>query len=342
MKKLSTSIFSLFFLLFSLSAKDITDYGFHFSLILFPFYTYEHGFLNEYVYTTDYNDQEYKLSELNWPVRNHTLGFAADFGWKWISLDARCSFGLNGSSASMFDSDWQNNSDHSMKTEFSISENTQNNFISFEYGLKGNIPLTPESNSSVLSLSYKPSVKYAYSYYSFSARNGEGWYGSKHSPIVPYDSPDATHYEKGQLCGIDYVREHQNVFIGQGFSCKLFDCLNFEVNADISVYSLIKSVDTHFSNMESTSGTDYLDIMQGYFDFYRFSASISYNFIKDFYIGADYTFTLQTLIQGANYRKPYGNSRYTRDTSVISGSSAQVHSLTLYMKFALKDTYFIF
>ena len=339
MKKLSTSIFSLFFLLFSLSAKDITDYGFHFSLTLFPFYTYEHGFLNEYVYTTDYNDQEYKLSELNWSVRNHTLGFAADFGWKWISLDARCSFGLNGSSASMFDSDWQNNSDHSMKTEFSISENTQNNFISFEYGLKGNIPLTPEKNSSVVSLSYKPSVKYAYSYYSFSARNGEGWYGNK---IVPYDSPSATHYEKGQLCGIDYVREHQNVFIGQGFNCKLFDCLNFDVNADISVYSLIKSVDTHFSNMDSTAGTDYLDVMQGYFDFYRFSASISYNFIKDFYIGADYTFTLQTLIQGANYRKPYGNSRYTRDTSVISGSSAQTHSFTIYIKLALKDTYFIF
>ena len=134
MKKNILTFFSLFLLLFSLSAKDITDYGFHFSLLPFPFYTYEHGTLNEYVFDIDSSDNQYKLSELNWSVRNNTLGFGADFGWKWISLEARCSFGLNGPSANMFDSDWQNQSDHSMKTEFSISDNTQNNFISFEFG----------------------------------------------------------------------------------------------------------------------------------------------------------------------------------------------------------------
>ena len=343
-RKLSLGIL-FFFIILSVSATSFEDSGFHISAA--PLYSFEFGQLDEFVFSKDFKNIDYKLSELNWDVRNHSIGLSADFGWKWISVGTTLIFGLSSESGSMLDSDWQNNFDHSMKTNFSISENTLNKFSNFEFILKGIIPVTPESKADIFTISVIPSLIYNYAYYNFSANNAEGWYGTTKdtglSYIVPYDSENAKHYEKGTLCGIDYIREYNKIFIGAGVDFSFIKKINLFVNFDISVYSLINSLDTHYSDMNKYIGKKYLDKMQGTFQTMRFSASLNYNFYKEFYICADYLFTYQALTQGITYVSySLTNSSYELLKGDYSGSAASTHRFSIYVKLALGNKYFLY
>ena len=344
MKKIFFFGFLIFFLTFSMCAEKFTEAGFHISFS--PVYSFELGQLDEFVFSKDSMENEYKLSELNWDLQNHYLGISADFGWKWISIGTNASLGFSGNSGNMLDSDWQDNSNHSIKTNFSISDNSIKSSGSFEIRLKGILPVTPESKADIFAIKVIPSVTYHYSYHSFSANNAEGWYGdSGHTgkTSVPYDSEYAKHYEKGTLCGIDYLREQNKVFIGTGVDFNFIKRFNLFLNFDISVYSSINSLDTHYGNLNKTTGKMFLDKMQEAFKTIRFSASLNYNFYKDFYICADYLFTHQELAQGISYAKySLTDTSYKLDETVTSGSVASTHRFSIYVKIALGNQYFLY
>ena len=344
MKRLFTFVFIACFLTLSLFANSFTDAGFHFSIK--PLYSYEFGVLDEFVFAKEDSANEYKLSELNWTVKNHSMGLSADFGWKWISIDTAFSFGFSGKSGNMYDSDWQDPFNHSIKTNYSINENKLNKSCSFEIGISGDIPFTPESISNIFSASFIQSIKYAYKYYDFSGSNGEGWYGTKEhtylSYDVPFDSEEAMHYTKGQLFSIDYKREHQNCFIGEGINLRFLNRVELLLNYDICIYSSIVSIDTHYNNKENTTGKDFLDKMSDNLLSGRFYSELDYKFWKNLHIGVGYLYTWQNLIKGTTHFKYHQLSSYSLDSESSSGSSAKTHTINFFIQYSIDDSHFIY
>ena len=344
MKRLVAFIFAACIFTLSLFANGFTENGFHFSIT--PLYSYEFGTLDEFVFKKEDDSKEFKLSELNWTVKNHSIGLSADFGWKWISIDTAFSFGLSGKSGNMFDSDWQDPLDHSIKTNYSISDNQLNKTCTFEIGLSGDIPFTPQSISSVFSASFIQSIRYAYKYYYYSGENGEGWYGTTKdtglSYVVPYDSKEVMYYKKGKLFGIDYKREHQDCFIGEGIKFRFIDRFDLLLKYDFSIYTIVKSLDTHYNNNEKTSGIDYLDQMYDDFCSGKFYTELDFNFWKNMYIGAGYLYINQSLIQGTTHSKNHQLSSYNLDADYLSGSSAETHSFFVFLRYSINDSHFLY
>lgn len=319
--------------------NPFTELGFHFSVE--PLYFFEMGTLNEFVFSKDSENQKYKLSELNWNVNNHEIGMKAEFGWKWIGLDTSFSFGVPGDSGYMYDSDWMHSTNHSMKTNLSKSDEYMNEAKTFSIGLFGDFPVTPESSGSYFCASVIPSFKYDYSYYYFSGYNGAGWYGSSYSNnpnAIAYDDPLATYYKKGQLFGIDYSHEHHNLFFGLGVDLQVLKRLNIHFDYKFSCYTLVNSVDTHFTNDKRSTGSDYNDQMEDSFKTSRFFASLEYNFWDNFSIGTSYYYYHQPLTEGVTYTKSHTATEYTKSNSATSGCSAETHSFSVYIKYAMKKT----
>ncbi len=345
MKKIIVLGIIVFSLIASIFADTFIDSGFHISYA--PIYAFDFGEFDEIVYSKDSMHIDYKLSELNWNLRKHSTGFSTDFGWKWVSTETKLLFAFSGDSGKMFDSDWQDEFNHSVKTNYSISENSLIKAASFEFGLTGILPLSPESKADLFIIKLKPYVSYTYSFYDFSANNGEGWYGTRRDTglnyTVSYDSEYAKHLEKGSLCGIDYFREHNNLFIGAGLDVNFLKKFNLFLSFDIAVYSSIKSIDTHYHTLNKSLGTKYLDVMQGYFQTMRFSTSLNYNFYKDFYICVDYLYSYQPVIKGNTYIKHSLNSSlYRLLDNAYSGSAGSTHRFSIYVKIKLGKDYFLY
>ena len=343
MKRFACILIAICFITLSISASTFTDAGFHFTIT--PLYSYEFGTLNEFVFSYD-DDQEYKLSELNWSVDNHSLGLSANLGWKWISIDTAFSFSFPGKSDYMYDSDWQDPSDRSIKTNYSINENLLNKSCTFEIGLSGDIPFTPKKILPVFSASFVQSIKYAYKYYYFSGKNGRGWYGTKRdtglSYVVPYDSDKAAYYKPGQLFGIDYKREYNEVILGEGLKFHFINRFNVLLNCDFSLYSFIQSLDTHFGDKYNKTGTYFLDTMKDNLCSGKFYSEIDYRFWSNMHIGANYSYSWQDLIHGTTHIKESKNSSYYLSSDSTSGSSANLHKFGFFIRFSLEDSHPIY
>ena len=93
-----------------------------------PLTAYKNGMLGEYVYVKDVNNQEQKLSELDWEIKNLFL-IGADFsvGFEKFIIDLNVLFGIKNQNGKMQDSDWLNYLteydfiDPLVKTNYSIS-----------------------------------------------------------------------------------------------------------------------------------------------------------------------------------------------------------------------------
>lgn len=323
--------------------NSFTELGFHFSAS--PLYFYETGILDEFVFHKDSQEQKFKLSELNWTLNNHEIGLSAALGWKWIGIDTSFSFGVPYDSIKMIDSDWQHATNHDMKTNLSINESYLNEAKFFSIGIYGDFPVTPESIKNFFCVNLIPSFKYDYNYYYFSGGNGEGWYGdSSHTgypETIAFDDPLATYYPKGSLWGIDYKRETHNVYFGVGAYFQFLKRLYAAFDYKLSCYTLVNSVDTHFTNSERSSGSDYNDQMEDCFKTSRIFASLEYNFWDNFFIGTSYSYYYQQLIEGVSFGKYHTATKYYK-LSTTSGCSAETHSFSVYIKYAMKKNPFFY
>lgn len=305
-KKIFYCISAFLFLNSGISALSVYDA--HFSVA--PLYQLQNGCLNEYVYDKDDEENLYKLSELNWQLKNLSyIGFQSAFGYKAINCDLNFLYSVPKRSGTMYDSDWLNPDDTSMKTTFSESENSVNMSVI----LKANFFYT---FNVIKGLSISPVIGAQYNYYDFSARNAEGWYGNLKYPVVAWDDENATHYTADQLGGIDYTRSTVLGSIGAKIDYTFLNDFCITLNLKTSPYTYVQSLDTHFADSNcKTIGTCYLDRMSGLFKHYNASLDFTYTFMKNFVFGikGDYNYLVQMQ----------GLSKFTGITGTASSKTSQ-------------------
>lgn len=330
MKKFITITLILLSIFSNAIAKStLKELGFIFSIS--PTYFFENGVLNEFVYTYDSNNTLYKMSELNWQIKNSfNTGAAIKFGWKYIVIDSDFSLGISGNSGNLFDSDWLLPSDHSVKTTYSINKNYLNTNQKLSVRVSGKIPCTPEQINSKICINLFPYFKYDYSLYSFSGFDGYGWYGHHVSPIVAYTDSSAPFYN--DLCGIDYVREQTNFFHGILVECSFIKKILLTLDFGLSLFNHVDSIDTHYNNKNKTDGTNYLDIMQAYFNTFTVSSSIKYNLKENLNIGLGYRYMNTGMTTGYNKWKYLTEKQYSTNQEIVSKCSGETHIVNLFFE----------
>lgn len=289
-----------------------------FSFSVEPFFGMKWGNLDELVYQKDSNGEYYKLSELNWQIKNMALlGANAGIGYKRLKGKLHFSALIPASSGIMKDSDWLDSSDTSMKTNFSKSENEieQAFEISAQISLEFN-PIYPLKIAPVFGIGYKT--------ISFKARNGEGWYGNGISNErangtignnVSWDDPNAIYYEPGKLFGLDYKREAKQIFAGFALEFEPIPIIRVCQTMLISPYTYTVSYDTHYTNQASTSGTDYADEVFFVFSRLKSATAVYYVLNERFEFGFEISAFYAFEQSGDSFQKSHSSKRYTNITN---------------------------
>jgi hypothetical protein len=269
-RKKSIFCFIIFsFLIISFSSAQIFKSE-HFSLSFEPYIGFTYGHLGEYIYADDTDGTEKVLSCLEWeekPLWQYGISVTAAF--KRFGVTVSFDRALNIRCGTMYDSDWMTLTD--LKTDYSIHEQTaaenMNLTIALQYVFK------PDEK-----LFLAPVIEAYYSYNSFEARNGYGWYGdegnSDNGENVAWDDPSAHYYRK--LCGIDYSRQTLYTFFGGQMTCIVTPKLSLRLGLFLSPYTYTYAADTHYTNLAMTAGNHYHYYQDTFFGRFRLSASLSY------------------------------------------------------------------
>jgi len=301
----------------------------------------QHGALDEYVV---YPNGELE-SELNWDLNNsYNLGITAGAGWKFIQIDSTVLWGIPGRSGSTYDSDWLktnyayssipvSENDFSMKTTYSISENTINSNLDFDIRIGGKIqPLSY--------LTVNPYFGYRYKIIEMSAENGYGWYGQKDvinnygisGNGVSWNDSSAKFYDT--LYGIKYKREHINYYIGNKITYNFLKRYSVSADCGISIYNQTNSIDHHTAGSKSKERY-YLDQMSGYFSQYYFGADANIKIIYGLSAGLKFDYTIQKRIDGSSMKKDgLSTSKYTKVTTATSAAGGKWFDFSLYAKYS--------
>ena len=324
-----TIAFLLFFFLFT--GKAFAEI--HFEVT--PLYSLKNGCLNEFVF---YNigDEWYKLSELNWNIKNISyLGGNIAFNSKYIRIEAGVSGGFSKESAKMYDSDWLNlPAAPDMKTTFSISENTLDSNINFN---------TKATFFYSINNWFKPGIfiEYTIDEIQFSARNGYGWYGdSTYSQIgqyVPFDSEYAKFFGVGSLFGINYLRVTKFLNIGLSCSFYILDRIQIKIEAGISPYLSVHSIDHHHNK------GNFRDEIKSSFSLNNFCTDVRFNLFNNIYLGCSFLYNYFGETKGITYTNPKRNDddvvdfsdldNYYLETSYLSGASGKWYTFTAYCSY---------
>lgn len=306
MKKLLLS-FAVAVLSLPIFAVNLKD----FSLSVEPLFGMKWGQIDEYVYQKNSAGNYQKLSELNWPIKNmFSIGLNVQGGFKKIKGKLHFSTLIPGESGIMEDSDWMDLTD--VKTTYSKSENRITQAYDFSAQLKYEF-------QPIQQIKLSPLFEFEYKTISFEARNGYGWYGHKVYPHVSWDDPKAPYNPKGTLCGIDYKRDVTQFFIGYDFEYMPIKKLRLCQSFLISPYSYTVSYDTHYSDMASTKGTDYADLVKFYFSRLKISTGCYYILNSYFEFGLNLSFFYSFENTGTNYQKNHSDITYTNTTQNKSG-----------------------
>jgi len=335
MKKIFVLIFTMIGLS-RLAAQNFLNLPGDFHLSITPILAMTNGQLGEYVYTKISDSEDKKISELQWDEKLIvSLGGAIRGGYKNIFLDISFARGFSPSdSGKMEDSDWMNSSDPTMKTTFSINENTLVSYTTFN--TKAGYTFRP-----LPWLYLSPYAEFEYLYRLYSGNNGYGWYGQRYN--VPWTDPKAIYYKPGELCGIDYSRMMISSYIGGTVQFNLPANFSIQLSAAISPASYQESYDTHFTTTTKTSSKNYLDIASNDDDSTRaffwgctkFSATLCYNFSPNFDVSFTYSARLSWLQKGVTATQ---NSQgvYVIDKQSLSGFDMYESIFKLSCTFHLK------
>ena len=304
-----------------------------------PLYELKNGCLNELVFAV-YDDDVYKLSELNWNIKNISyIGGKVGLSYKWFQLESTMLGAFSKKSAKMYDSDWQDlPANPDVKTTFSISENTLNHNITFDSKAIFTPQITDWFKTGIF-------LQYTLDQIQFSARNGYGWYGSsrysQNGQDVPYDSEYAKFFAVGSLQGIDYYRVTKSFNLGLLFNFTVFDRLQIKLEGTVSPYTIIHSLDHHYS--PSSMENYYRDEIKSHFAFYSFGSELKFRVIDNIYVGCDFSYYYMKEKQGETYSKQEQHGytdmifkdldEYYPDSSSLSGTSAKWYTITAFCSF---------
>ena len=336
---------AIFSFAYSFSLRD-----FHFDAA--PVYSVSSGLITELVLDTDDNGEAYTLSELLWHFDNvQCFGFDVSAGWKFLNLRIKGNFPVYSVPNVMYDSDWQNPSDRSMKTNYSISENTL--LFDDELSFTGEIQTFSKTTGNGFSFAVTGLLGLDYDYCKFEARNGYGWYGDAATlaeclekqryriknpdevtpgDILSYDDKNAAVYEKGELLGIDYTREYYTVFLGVELKAAYKKNFFFKSSASFAPYTNIISLDLHYAPPGELDSYFY-DVMQGYMSAIKLSAEAEYRFSFGLGLGMSYSYRNQTKIEGDSYTAHSTDELFYQQSS-NSGTADYKSRFSLFVRYS--------
>lgn len=287
------------------------------------------GQCKEIVWRNKSSGGKYLLSELVYDMLPAWyVGANVGARYKRFELNFLSKFFLPSKTGHLEDSDWQNLSDHSMKTDFS----RHSLFIKPEDGLPGfELELGAAFNFYPTSfLTLAPLLSFDAHYISFKAKDGTGWYGWYNNPgpkTYPYDDPDhrdVRNYDGENV--IDY--ELYNLFIWTGLRADFVPCswVKLSLASEVALFWAMVDFDRHLSNHKN-----FIDIT--YSAFYAFRQTIKAEFkIKKFFsICQKTSFLVTGESEGDTYIKD--SDKYKKNTLSKSGAQLICVDLELSAKF---------
>lgn len=320
-KKFKTVLLSLFLLI----AGGLKAFSFElFQFSVAPKYALQYGQMNEYVL---YKNGQ-KMSELNWPIDTVSLlGFNATMGWEMIFLETNCMWGFPRSSGIMQDSDWMNQSDYGMKTDYSESSNCVKYL--------GNLELRFGMNIKTWDFLYiRPYGAICYERIEFSADGGNYWYGDKSSTglsenVPYYDSRAKTGNFDSYGTVIEYKRETFTYNLGTALNFRFLQ--RFSVTADfgLSIYSAINTIDHH-----CITKYYYLDKMEGLLKRYYLGAEVDVAIWKGLSAGTSFKFVYNSQMKGTDYKKKESDKKYSIDSNSNSAASAYYYNIEFFLRYS--------
>jgi len=309
-------------------------------------YTLQNGTLVEYVFSNDYKNQEYKESELDWPVKNLSyFGAKVQGGWKHLEVYTDFATAIPGKSGSMDDFDWLNEYNHDMCTNRSTTDNEVQK--SYNFNFKTGARFNPISTLQIV-----PLVGFSYSTINFYSANGSLWYGDKDhhylkekdtgkiigcyrknpdfSKDLPYDDDNVAEIPCGEDLAISYDREMYSFSAGINVTYTLFEDLTFGIYAYTMPFTYVRTIDHHFY-----SDSYYLDIMENWFQQWNFGTSVEYRIWKGLSVTTTFDYNLLTLGKGINYTTTQKPKFFKSDkTSAGSGCEGQWWNLQAGVKWS--------
>lgn len=249
MTKKTAALILIFLLSLPLSAQIFTNQN-DFHLEVEPAFSYTNGFLGEYFYYHYLVDDSKKMSYLEWDKKIFMYGAEISSSFKRFHLDSRFMIAASDSkSGEMTDSDWQNESDFSMKTTYSVGGNNAAKNYSAEASVY--FDFFPAEK-----IALSPMVQVQYDFDSFECEkmegwksNGKHWWFDESSTHYPYVDSDGKTYKLGE---IDYYRHSFYTWAGFKICLKPAKRFDFDFSALVSPYAYFYSLDTHWAQEKST------------------------------------------------------------------------------------------
>lgn len=220
----------------------------------------------------------------------YNIGFVLDVGTK---LPVEC--GL------MKDSDYWENGVH-----FNYSENE--NYLDKAFSL--NLGFTYNFNLPVLSI--VPLIEFFYSYNSFNAKNGHGWYAgpsySSDGELHSWDSEYAHYFPDGKyhLAGVDYLNQTFYFMTGVELSKVIFNKWKLGGGFYLAPFTYVYAKDHHLGKRNDFYTEDFI---YNFFQNFKFCLKNTVIVNKNFSIVAITEGNLQLLVKGDDYENGYRNNQ---------------------------------
>ena len=151
---------------------------------------------------------------------------------------------------------------------------------------------------------YKPLIQFSYSFISFNAKNGYGWYGgSAHSSdgnVHSWDSPYAHYYPDGKyhLAGVDYENQTFSILAGFDFSKILFRKWRTGIGFLIAPFTYAYAKDHHLGKSSNFYSEDFVYI---WFKNFQFSLKNDFIISEWFSVNSVVEGNFILLTKGKNY-----------------------------------------
>lgn len=236
----------------------------NFSWSVTPEFSWHFGEQTELVYTNNPDDQEIKLSELNWDEKNIPMaGVTFGFLWDNLELNVGTKAGIPSAIGSVYDYDWFNSIQNASYLHTVSLENTRNPDIAsvitnysrhnnslnamIEAETKLSYSFTGDDGSAIM-----PFLSADFTYTSFTARGGEKSYGKFNEAgnyYYSYDDEDASHlsqkaYDQNQVI-LELDRRYYNLWLGTQFDLNISDRFHVVLGGALLGFSYVNSIDTH-------------------------------------------------------------------------------------------------
>ena len=268
----------------------------NFSFNLIPYFAVETSVIEEAYYYEDYSKYADEMcSLLEWEQKpSYIFGVEGIFNLNKFIFSLDFSAKLPVRSGSMMDSDYWTDG---MKFNYSINENYLDKGFSAKTGFAYNFDFSV--------FSFKPLIQFSYSFISFNAKNGYGWYGgSEHSSdgnVHSWDSPYAHYYPDGKyhLAGVDYENQTFSILTGFDFSKILFKKWRTGIGFLIAPFTYAYAKDHHLGKSSNFYSEDFVYI---WFKNFQFSLKNDFIISERFSVNSVVEGNFILLTKGKNHR----------------------------------------